>query len=181
MTSELLDDKITAELLDDKIAFADLLAETFEPRDVVRLLLATGLRHSDLALALNVHPRTVRAWMDDETRDMDRHRDGILSLKALILFLLRRGILTPRQLALWLVEPQEALDFRRPLAVFAEKGLHAVVSASAAVVRPEPALGSGLPPKAGVAAGAANRETETQMNETTAVAGATSPSGRQGT
>ena len=45
------------ELLNDRQAFANRLAQTFEPRQVIALLLTTGLRYSDLALALKVHPR----------------------------------------------------------------------------------------------------------------------------
>jgi hypothetical protein len=144
-------------LLEDKQAFIDRLAGTFEPRNIVRLLLATGLRYSDLAMALNVHPRTVRAWMDEEGRDLGRQRDGILALKALVLFLLRRGILGPRQIAMWLVEPLPDLGFRRPLAVLAEDRLNDVVNASSTFTRPEPALGSRLPIKPAVAAGAVGR------------------------
>lgn len=168
------------ELLDDKAGFASRLAETFEPREIVELLLAMGLRFSDLALALNVHPRTVRAWIEDEGRDPDRQRDGILSLKALVLFLLRRGILSPRQVAMWLVEPREDLGFRRPLAVFAEDGLHDVVGASAPFVRPEPELGRGAPAGHAVAAGATKRDTEGPGNDTPpVVAGTTARGGKQ--
>lgn len=144
-------------LLDDKQAFTNRLAETFEPRDVVQMLFDMGLRQSDLALALGVHPRTVRAWTEDNDRDPDRQRDGLLSLKALVLFLLRRGVLSPRQVALWLVEPHEQLEFRRPLAVFAESGLDDVIRASAPFVRPEPPLAGGSPRDDAVAAGATKR------------------------
>ena len=150
----------TEELLNDKRGFADRLAETFEPREIVRLLLTMGLRYSDLALALNVHPRTVRAWIDDKDRDLSRQRDGILALKALVLFLLRRGILGPRQIAMWLVEPLESLEFRRPLAVLAEGDLNAVVDASGTFTRPEPALASPRPSNRAVAAGAVGRGSE---------------------
>jgi len=146
------------ELLNDRQAFANRLAQTFEPRQVIALLLTTGLRYSDLALALKVHPRTVRAWIEDEQRDPARQRDGILLLKALMLFLLRRGILTPRQLALWLVEPNNQLGFRRPLAVFAERGVDDVINASGEFTRPEPSLADDVPER-GVAAGAAGRGT----------------------
>ncbi len=149
----------TDALLTDKQAFANRLAETFEPRDVIELMLVLGLRFSDLALALNVHPRTVRAWVESDDRDPSRQRDGILKLKALILFLLRRGILSPRQIALWLVEPHEKLGFRRPLAVMAEEnGLGEVVTVSAPFTRPEPELNRHLPAKQSVAAGAVGRD-----------------------
>jgi hypothetical protein len=141
---------VTAELLSDKDAFASKLAATFEPDDIVRMFLAMDLRYSDLALALKVHPRTVRAWIEEEDRDADRQRDRILTLKALVLFLLRRGVLSPRQVAMWLIEPQEALSFRRPLAVLADDGLDPIVSASAPFVRPEPTL-QRTRPKAGAA------------------------------
>jgi hypothetical protein len=141
----------------DKEAFASRLAETFEPRDVIQLMLGMGLRYSDLALALNVHPRTVRAWTETEDRGPDRQRDGVLALKALVLFLLRRGVLEPRQVALWLVEPHEQLGFRRPLAVLAEGKLSDVVAASGDFTRPEPALSHETPAKQAVAAGAAGR------------------------
>ena len=124
------------ELLADKKAFTDRLAETFDPLEVIRLLLAMGLRQSDLALALAVHPRTVRAWLEAGDRDPSRQRDGILSLKAVVLFLLRRGLLSPSNVAGWLVEPNERLDFRRPLAVLAEGRLDDVLSASTTFVRP---------------------------------------------
>jgi hypothetical protein len=130
----------TEQLVADKDAFTNRLAETFDLREVVRLLLAMELRHSDLALALNVHPRTVRAWMESDERDPGRQRDGILALKALVLYLLRRGVLRPRQVALWLVEPLPELDFRRPLAVLAEGRLDDVVAASTSFTRPEPPL-----------------------------------------
>jgi hypothetical protein len=144
-------------ILDDKAQFTSRLAETFDEREIVRLMLAMGLRPSDLALALGVHPRTVRAWFDEQDRDVSRQRDGILALKALVLFLLRRGILGPRQIALWLVEPLETLKFRRPLAVLAEGRLNDVVDASATFTRPEPALEGHKVAKPAVAAGAAAR------------------------
>lgn len=97
--------------------------------------------------------------MDEAERDLSRQRDGILALKALVLFLLRRGILGTRQVAMWLVEPLEDLGFRRPLAVLAEgeDRLGEVVNASGAFTRPEPVLTSGLPAKRAVAAGAVGR------------------------
>ncbi len=144
-------------LLDDKAAFTNRLAETFSEREIVRLMLGIGLRYSDLALALTVHPRTVRAWIDEEDRDLVRQRDGILALKALVLFLLRRGVLGPRQIALWLVEPLETLDFRRPLAVLAEGRLNDVVNASSSFTKPEPAMLSPTPSRPEVAAGAVGR------------------------
>jgi DNA-binding transcriptional regulator YiaG len=152
------------ELLADREAFAEHLASAFDLLEILELMQLLGLRHSDLALALGVHPRTVRAWLDEtDERDPNRQRDAILSLKALVLFLLRRGILNPRQLALWLVEPHERLEFRRPLAVLAEGGLNEVVSASAAFVRPETPRRLGAttrdsPAKRAVAAGAAGRD-----------------------
>lgn len=152
MDPELADER--EELL-DKEAFANRLAETFEPREVVSLLLSMGLRPSDLALALGVHPRTVRAWVEPDGRAADRQRDGILALKALVLFLLRRGVLQPRSLALWLVEPSDVLEFRRPLAVFADEGFEDVINASAAFVRPEPPR-TPQPKAQAVAAGAVN-------------------------
>lgn len=148
----------TEGLVEDREALVAKLAETFEPLDVVRLMLHMGLRYTDLALALDVHPRTVRSWLESEDRDPGRHRDGILSLKSVVLFLLRRGILTPRQVALWLVEPNEQLDFRRPLAVLAEDGgIHDVVSASATFTRPEPHRRQMAATNRAVAAGARGR------------------------
>lgn len=144
--------------VEDREALVARLAETFEPLDVVRLMLDIGLRHSDLALALDVHPRTVRAWLESSERDPERHRDAILSLKSAVLFLLRRGTLGPREVALWLVEPNERLGFRRPLAVLnEEQGIHDVVSASATFTRPEPRR-TGMPANnRAVAAGATGR------------------------
>jgi len=145
-------------LINDKDAFANRLAETFDLREIVELMLAMGLRFSDLALALNVHPRTVRAWTEESSdRDPGRQRDGILALKALVLFLLRRGILAPQPLALWLVEPQDALGFRRPLAVLADGRLEDVVGASAPFIRPEPPHDPRQSTHPSVAAGAAGR------------------------
>lgn len=145
-------------LLAEKTAFTDRLAETFDLRETVALLLSTGLRPSDLALALDVHPRTVRAWMESEDRDLGRQRDGILALKALMLYLLRRGGLMPNQVALWLVEPLPELGFRRPLAVLPEGGLEDVVRASRSFTRPEPPPGGAPPDTRAVAAGAAGRD-----------------------
>lgn len=145
------------DLIDDKDAFASHLAETFELEKIVGLMLAMGLRFSDLALALNVHPRTVRAWMESDDRDPGRQRDGILALKALVLFLLRRGILTPRQVAFWLVEPSDSLAFRRPLAVLADGKLEDVVAASTSFTRPVPPHGNSRRTDPSVAAGAAGR------------------------
>jgi len=126
------------QLIADRVAFAERLAQTFEPMPVVRLLNQMGLRPSDFALALGVHPRTVRAWLDSTERDPSRHRDAILNLKALVLFLLRRGLLSPRNVAGWLVEPNEQLGFQRPLAVLADNRLNDVITASATFVRPLP-------------------------------------------
>jgi hypothetical protein len=142
---------------DEKTRFTTRLAETFDEREIVRMMLEMGLRHSDLALALGVHPRTVRAWIDEPDRDLTRQRDGILALKALVLFLLRRGILAPQQISLWLVEPLESLGFRRPLAVLAEGRLNDVIDASATFTRPEPALAATPASKPEVAAGAVGR------------------------
>lgn len=152
--------EIGKELLLDREAFAAKLARTFEPAEIVYLLKEMGLRDSDLALALGVHPRTIHAWLDrNDPRDGDRQRDQIQSLKAVVLFLLRRGVLTPRQLALWLAEPNERLDFRRPLAVLGEgdisETLSAVVNAGAPFLHPEPEEAFG--PHPSVAAGAATR------------------------
>lgn len=150
-------------LLSDKDAFVEQLAEALDLREVVALLLAMGLRYSDLALALNVHPRTVRAWVEDPSRDLGRQRDVILELRAFVLFLLRRSPLTPSHIAFWLIEPHEALDFRRPLAVFAEGGLRAAVSASrsfASFAQPEPQLPVTSSLDEAVAAGAVGRERE---------------------
>jgi hypothetical protein len=129
--------------LKNREEFATLLAKTFEPTEIVRLLSEMGLRYSDLALALGVHPRTIRAWLDEsDPRDADRQRDEIQALKAVILFMLRRGMLKPRQLSLWLVEPNERLDFRRPLAVFGEgdisQTLSPLIKAGTPFLRPEP-------------------------------------------
>lgn len=148
------DEELPAALLQDKTQFTARLAESFDEREIVRLMLLMGLRYSDLALALNVHPRTVRAWIESEDRDLARQRDGILALKALVLYLLRRGALTPRQIAMWLVEPLETLEFRRPLAVLAEDRLGDVVDASRTFTSPEPALQTPRPSKPEVAAGA---------------------------
>ncbi|HEX3172955.1 MAG TPA: hypothetical protein VHQ43_01890 [Solirubrobacterales bacterium] len=152
--------KIGNELLLDREAFAAELAQTFEPADIVRLLNEMGLRYSDLALALGVHPRTIHAWLDEsDPRDGDRQRDQIQSLKAAILFLLRRGVLTPRQLALWLAEPNERLEFRRPLAVFGDgdisETLSPLITAGAPFLHPEPEESAA--PHPSVAAGAATR------------------------
>jgi transposase-like protein len=123
--------------------FAALLAQTFEPTDIVRLLSEMGLRYEDLALALGVHPRTIRAWLDEsDPRDAGRQRDEIQALKAVVLFMLRRGIWKPRQLSLWLVEPNETLEFRRPLAVFGEgdigQTLSPLIQAGAPFLRSDP-------------------------------------------
>jgi hypothetical protein len=126
----------------------------------VKLLINMGLRPSDLALALGVHPRTVRAWLEPGDRDPGRHRDSILSLKAVVLFLLRRGLLSPPNVAGWLVEPNEELSFKRPLAVLAEDRLDDVLNASATFVRPpaehsgetvevDPAIAAGAVPTGG--------------------------------
>src|SRR5262245_59276726 len=122
----------------DRQAFAERLAQTYDPLELVRLLIAMGLRPPDLALALGVHPRTVRAWLEPGDRDPDRYRDDILSLKAVVLFLVRRGLLSPPNVAGWLVEPNEDLGFKRPLAVLAEGRLDDVLDASATFVRPPP-------------------------------------------
>ena len=144
-------------LADDRAAFAEELAQTFEPMDVVHLLNDMGLRPSDFALALSVHPRTVRTWLDSTERDPSRHRDAILNLKALVLFLLRRGLLSPRSVAGWLVEPNEQLAFQRPLAVLADDRLNDVVTASATFVRPVPRAGES------VAAGAPRGSTASSL------------------
>lgn len=120
----------------DREAFAERMSQTYDPLELIQLLVAMGLRPSDLALALGVHPRTVRAWLEPGARDPDRYRDGILSLKAVVLFLLRRGLLSPPNVAGWLVEPNEDLGFKRPLAVLAEGRLDDVLDASATFVRP---------------------------------------------
>jgi transposase-like protein len=123
--------------------FAALLAQTFDPTEIVQLLSEMGLRYSDLALALGVHPRTIRAWLDQsDPRQADRQRDEIQALKAVVLFMLRRGILKPRQLSLWLVEPNERLEFRRPLALLGEgdisQTLHPLIRAGSPFLRAEP-------------------------------------------
>jgi DNA-binding transcriptional regulator YiaG len=148
-------------LLKDKDEFAARLAQTFEPTEIVRLLTAMNLRPSDLALALNVHPRTIKAWLDEsDQRTADRQRDDILALKSIVLFLLRRGPYAPGHLAAWLVEPNPALTFRRPLAVLGEddteEGLVRVMKASAPFISAEEPIGA-APYHQSVAAGAAGR------------------------
>jgi hypothetical protein len=151
---------IPKELLLDREAFAEELGQTFEPAEIVWLLREMGLRYSDLALALGVHPRTIHAWLDEtDPRDGDRQRDQIQSLKAAVLFLLRRGVLTPRQLALWLAEPNERLGFRRPLAVFGDgdisETLTPLIKAGTPFLHPE--AEDAIGPHPSVAAGAAAR------------------------
>lgn len=148
--------------LKDKDAFAARLAQTFEPTEIVRLLIEMGLHLNDLALVLNVHPRTIRAWLDEsDQRTAERQRDEILALKSLVLFLLRRGILTPRQLALWLIEPNDKLEFRRPLAALGEGDINEnliwVMKAAAPFVDPELDVETDTP-NSWVAAGAVDRE-----------------------
>ena len=134
------------------------LAETFDPLEVLRVMLRIDLRYSDLALALDVHPRTVRAWLESDERDPGRHRDAILTLKSVVLFLLRRGILSPEDVGLWLLEPNPKLGFRRPLAVLTEDGgIHDVISASATFTRPEPRRTPIPTSNKAVAAGATGR------------------------
>lgn len=145
-------------LLKNKDEFAAVLAQTFEPTEIVRLLSAMDLRPSDLALALNVHPRTIRAWLEDSGRSADRQRNEILALKSIVLFLLRQGPYAPKHLGLWLIEPNSSLEFRRPLAVLGEgdteEALVKVMKASAPFVQPnEPPE-----PEASVAAGAARTD-----------------------
>jgi hypothetical protein len=149
-------------LLKDKDDFAAQLAKTYETTEIVRLLAAMNLRPSDLALGLNVHPRTIKAWLDEsDPRTAERQRDEILALKSIVLFLLRRGNLSPASLAVWLVEPNGDLDFRRPLAVLGEgdtqKSLIRVMQASAPFVHPDEGHGS-APYDDSVAAGAAGRK-----------------------
>jgi hypothetical protein len=134
---------VTDAVLGDKDAFAAKLAQTFEPVEIVGLLRSMGLRPSDLALGLRVHPRTIQAWLDaTDARDGERQRDQILTLKALVVYLLRRGVLAPEQLAIWLIEPNDQLAFRRPLAVLGDENtsenLIRVMAASSSFVHPEP-------------------------------------------
>jgi transposase-like protein len=158
------------DLLNDRDALIARLAETYEPLEVVRLMYTIGLRYSDLALALDVHPRTVRSWLESEDRDPGRHRDGILTLKSVVLFLLRRGIVPPRQVALWLVEPNERLDFRRPLAVLSEDGgIHDVISASATFTRPEPRRKEIPVANDAVAAGATGRKASSAIKASSGI------------
>lgn len=151
-----------ASALKDKDRFAALLAQTFEPTEIVRALIEMDLRPSDLALVLDVHPRTIKAWLDrSDQRTAERQRDQILALKSLVLFLLRRGVLSPRELALWLIEPNEKLGFRRPLAALGEgdvdDNLVAVMKAATPFIDPELDTPATVPnPR--VAAGAVNRE-----------------------
>jgi transposase-like protein len=145
----------------DREDFAALLTRTFEPTEIVQLLSEMGLRYEDLALALGVHPRTIRAWLDEsDPRDASRQRDEIQALKAVVLFMLRRGIWKPRQLSLWLVEPNETLDFRRPLAVLGEgdiaQTLSPLIKAGAPFLRSEP--DNSTMPQREVAAGGVVRE-----------------------
>lgn len=136
----------------DADTFVEDLARAFEPGEVVKRLLEMGLEYSDLALALGVHPRTVRAWVADG-RDASRQRDSILSLKSVVVFLLRRGILPPKKLAMWLVEPNADLQFRRPLSVLAEDRINDVIQASAEFVLPADALPDGNPQEQEMRAG----------------------------
>lgn len=128
-------------LIENKEDFAGALAQAYEPTEIVELLTEMGLRPSDLALALNVHPRTIRAWLDDSDRTADRQRDDILALKSIVLFLLRQGSFAAKHLAIWLIEPNPDLDFRRPLAVLGEgdsnEALVKVMRASAPFVQPK--------------------------------------------
>jgi hypothetical protein len=147
--------------LKDREEFAGLLARTFEPTEIVQLLSEMGLRYEDLALALGVHPRTIRAWLDDsDSRDASRQRDEIQALKAVVLFMLRRGNWKPRQLSLWLVEPNETLDFRRPLAVLGEgdiaQTLSPLIRAGAPFLRSE--ADTATTPQREVTAGAVVRD-----------------------
>jgi hypothetical protein len=148
--------------LRDKEAFAAALTQTYEPTEIVRALIEMGLRPSDLALVLDVHPRTINAWLDEsDPRTAERQRDAILAVKSLVVFLLRRGALTPRQLALWLIEPNEKLNFRRPLAALGDGDINEnllwVMKAATPFLDPELGVPSEAPhPR--VAAGAVNRE-----------------------
>lgn len=154
-----------SEQLESREMFADLLAQTFEPTEIVQLLSETGLRLDDLALALNVHPRTIRAWVDDsDPRQADRQRDEIQALKAVVLFMLRRGILKPQELAYWLVEPNAKLDFRRPLAVLGDgdisETMSELIKAGAPFLKAEPEHPSD--PQRGAAVGAVTHDRPNQ-------------------
>jgi hypothetical protein len=151
----------SSEQLESREMFADLLAQTFEPTEIVQLLSEIGLRLDDLALALNVHPRTIRAWIDDsDPRQADRQRDEIQALKAVVLFMLRRGILKPQELAYWLVEPNAKLDFRRPLAVLGDgdisETMSELIKAGAPFLKAEPERPSN--PQRGAAVGAVTHD-----------------------
>lgn len=129
--------------LNDKEVYANILYAAEEPGLQLGLIACMGIgyRHVASALGADVTPETVKEWMNCESEPTEEHEYGIFTLKSTILFLLRRGILGPRQVGAWLIEPNLELEGVTPLATLAnEGGVERVVMASRTFIRPEPQL-----------------------------------------
>jgi hypothetical protein len=124
----------------EKDILADLLFEEQDPNLSLRLIGDMGITAAELGSGINVSGDKVESWFAGDSSDITEHELAIHGLKSTILFLLRRGILNPSQLALWLTLPNPDLEDETPLATMPkEGGLDAVLQASRTFTRPEPA------------------------------------------
>lgn len=129
-------------IFEDKEIFADVLYREERLPEVLRLIGGMGINSSHLAGSIDVQADTVDNWLNSSSEtEIEDHSASIQVLQATTLYLLRRGILPPRALALWLVEPREELQDRSPLSVLPlEGGQDRVIQAAFAsdFLRPEP-------------------------------------------
>lgn len=133
-------------IFEDREKLADVLYREERPVEVLKLIGGMGVNSSHLAGSIDVQVGTIDNWLNSSSEtevevEIEDHSDSIQALKATTLYLLRRGILPPRALALWLVEPREELQNRSPLAMLPlEDGQQKVIKAAfiSDFLRPEP-------------------------------------------
>lgn len=71
------------------------------------------LRREDVARVVGASPRTVARWAQGETGPRAQARERLLELSAVVTELSK--VIRPEVAEAWLLEPNPALDFERPL------------------------------------------------------------------
>ena len=115
---------------------ADVLYEETDPVGALQLLGSMGLKPSEIAAGIGVPPDIVESWHGGNIDDVPEHELAIYGLKSTTIYLLKRGILNPSELALWLTQPLENLQGDTPLITLPQEGgLEAVLLAAAPFIR----------------------------------------------
>ena len=112
------------------------LAETADPRDLVRLLHdALELNDEDVARAAGVLPVTVRRWRSRSDKSKIRRWEHVDDLRALTAVLASSGLLDPDEIRQWLRGRNSDLDYQRPLDLIRVQEFDRVLGAAETYIR----------------------------------------------